>query len=83
MIILAEQLDGFLIEYEDLFYLNADISILFYQIIVIDLYDPKTKYIATCNKWLAKNEDDGQIFRDLILHKETGGIRKGKERNLN
>ena len=34
------------------------------------MQDPNTKYIAVCNKWLAKDEDDGLICRDLILNKE-------------
>ncbi|CAF5154845.1 unnamed protein product, partial [Rotaria magnacalcarata] len=40
------------------------------RIVVTDLYEPKVRYYANCNKWLAKDEDDGQISRDLKLHKD-------------
>jgi len=33
------------------------------------LHDSTTKYFATCNKWLSKDEGDGQTSRDLILKK--------------
>ena len=51
-----------------------------HQIVVTDLYDPDTKYFATCKKWLAKDEGDGQIARDLILHKDAAGGRQSKEK---
>ncbi|CAF0916712.1 unnamed protein product [Rotaria sordida] len=45
------------------------------RIVVTDLNDSKTKYTATCNKWLAKDEDDKQISRELILTKQASGIK--------
>ena len=42
---------------------------------VTDLYEPETKYFATCKKWLAKDEGDGQISRDLMLYKDAAGAR--------
>jgi hypothetical protein len=36
------------------------------------LHDQRTKYVAICNKWLATDEDDGQISRFLFPRKETG-----------
>ncbi|CAM2710921.1 unnamed protein product [Rotaria socialis] len=50
------------------------------RIVVTDLYEPKVRYYANCNKWLAKDEDDGQISRDLKLHKDikSGTINKYK-----
>ncbi|CAF4484729.1 unnamed protein product, partial [Rotaria sp. Silwood2] len=58
---------------------NINISILFYQIVVTDLNDLKTKYIATCNKWLAKDEGDRQIARELILNKQASGIKNNNQ----
>lgn len=45
-------------------YLNKNISI---QIVLTDLHNPTRAYFAICNKWLAKNKDDGQISREFIL----------------
>jgi hypothetical protein len=50
--------------------------------------DPNTKYTGICNKWLAKDEDDGLISRDLVLKKEytgttsapIGGMKKSKKK---
>jgi hypothetical protein len=44
------------------------------------LHDPETKYFATCNKWLAKDEGDGQISRDLMLHKDGKGGKRGRKK---
>ncbi|CAF3778487.1 unnamed protein product [Rotaria sp. Silwood1] len=49
------------------------------RIIVTDLNNPTTKYIAICNKWLAKDEDDRQISRDLILNKQTSEIKRNNQ----
>ncbi|CAF3251609.1 unnamed protein product [Rotaria sp. Silwood2] len=49
------------------------------QIIVTDLSDPETTYFTTCNQWLAKDEGDGQIFRDLILSKQSSGIKQDNQ----
>ena len=35
------------------------------------------KYIFLCNRWLARNEDDGQIVRELVPTDSSGG-RRGK-----
>jgi hypothetical protein len=59
--------------------LNKYILLLLYQIIVTDLRDPNTKYTGICNKWLAKDEDDKQIVRELILTKETTQTKKSKK----
>jgi hypothetical protein len=51
---------------------------------VTDLYDPKTKYFANCNKWFDKDKGDGQISRDLVLHKNQAGDRQSeKQKNCN
>ena len=81
MIIVVDLLDGFLIEQEIILF-KQNPFILFDQIVVTDLRDPKTKYIAICNKWLAKDEDDGLISRDLPLKKEGIEVKKSKKRNL-
>jgi hypothetical protein len=46
------------------------------------LHDPNTKYVAICNRWLAEDEDDGEIVRDLILKKEGTETKKSKEKEL-
>jgi hypothetical protein len=46
--------------------------------VVTDLFDPKTKYFATCNKWLAKDEGDGQTCRDLVFNKNKAGGRESE-----
>ncbi|CAF4587849.1 unnamed protein product [Rotaria sp. Silwood1] len=48
------------------------------RIVVIDMFDPTTKYFANCKKWLSKDEGDGQISRDLILYKD---INRGRGNN--
>ncbi|CAF2908011.1 unnamed protein product [Rotaria sp. Silwood2] len=49
------------------------------QIVVTDLNDLRTKYIATCNKWLAKDEGDRQISRELLLNKQASGIKNNNQ----
>ncbi|CAF0968400.1 unnamed protein product [Rotaria sp. Silwood1] len=49
------------------------------QIIVTNLSDPETTYFTTCNEWLAKDEGDGQIFRDLILNKQSSEMQKDNQ----
>ncbi|CAF1135774.1 unnamed protein product [Rotaria sordida] len=46
------------------------------QIFITDLSNPETTYFTTCNEWLAKDEGDGQISRDLILNKQSNEIKK-------
>ena len=48
------------------------------RIVVTDLKDPKVKYYCPCAKWLAKDEDDGQISRDLIATNDLFSIQKSK-----
>ncbi|CAF2355156.1 unnamed protein product [Rotaria sp. Silwood2] len=48
------------------------------RIVITDMFDPTTKYFANCNKWLSKDEGDGQISRDLMLYKD---INKGGRSN--
>jgi hypothetical protein len=36
--------------------------------------------VAICNRWLAEDEDDGEIVRDLILKKEGTETKKSKEK---
>lgn len=33
-------------------------------------------YVFPCNRWLAKDEDDGQIIRELLPHTTSGKLRK-------
>ncbi len=48
--------------------------------VITDLKDPDVKYYCPCSKWLAKDEDDGQISRDLLA---TDDISKILKSNLN
>ena len=43
-----------------------------------DLKNPKWKYFFPCGQWLAKDEGDGQISRDLVGSRDPLAIRKGK-----
>ncbi|XP_052229243.1 lipoxygenase homology domain-containing protein 1-like isoform X2 [Dreissena polymorpha] len=38
----------------------------FLEKVIIDDCDNSITYTFPCNRWLAKDEDDGQIFRDLV-----------------
>ncbi|CAF1005020.1 unnamed protein product [Rotaria sordida] len=49
------------------------------RIVVTDLHDPKTKYVATCNQWLAKDEGDKQISRELMLNKQISGTKQNNQ----
>lgn len=46
------------------------------RIVITDLKDPGIKYFFPCGKWLAKDEGDGLICRELIAHVDPLGIRK-------
>lgn len=35
------------------------------RVVVTDLKDPRVKYFCPCSKWLARDEDDGQIAREI------------------
>jgi hypothetical protein len=52
---------------------------LLYQIVVTDLHDPRKKYVAICNQWLAKDEEDGKISRDLFFIGDTPQTKKSKK----
>jgi hypothetical protein len=48
------------------------------RLVVTDLKQPRVKYFVPCSRWLAKDEDDGLICRDLpatddhmSIHKRT------------
>ena len=47
------------------------------QVIVDDL-DQSITYKFPCSRWLATDEDDGQIYRDLLVGKGAVDINKGK-----
>ncbi len=47
------------------------------RVVVTDLKDPKVKYFCPCSRWLAKDEDDGQISRDLVATNDLFSIQKG------
>jgi hypothetical protein len=48
------------------------------RVVITDLKDPNVNYFCPCSKWLDKNEDDGQISRDLIATDDLFSVRKGK-----
>ena len=47
------------------------------RVVITDLKDPKINYFCPCSKWLAKDEDDGLISRDLPATDDLTTIRKG------
>jgi len=44
---------------------------------VTDLKNRRWKYYFPCGQWLAKDEDDGLICRDLVGSQDPLGVRKG------
>ncbi|XP_048241483.1 lipoxygenase homology domain-containing protein 1-like isoform X2 [Haliotis rufescens] len=46
------------------------------RVVVTDLNNPKWKYFFPCGQWLAKDEGDGSISRDLIGSRDPMAIRK-------
>ena len=50
-----------------------------FQILITNEADPKTTYSAVCNRWLAKDEDDRQISRDLPLSKSYETAPRARE----
>ena len=48
------------------------------RIVVTDLKNPRWKYYFPCGQWLARDEGDGQICRDLVGSKDPLAIRKSK-----
>lgn len=53
-------------------------SVLLVQVVVTDLTHPTWKYYFPCGQWLAKDEDDGAICRDLAGSKDPLAMRKGR-----
>lgn len=47
-----------------------------------DLRNPKWKYYFPCGQWLAKDEGDGQICRDLTGSLDPLAVRKSKMNDL-
>lgn len=43
--------------------------------------NPHIKYVATCNTWLAKDEGDRQISRELILTKQGGTTQRSETKH--
>jgi hypothetical protein len=48
------------------------------RIVVTDLKNPNAKYYFPCSQWLAKDEGDGLICRDLMAFGNPFEIRKSK-----
>ncbi|GFN87704.1 fibronectin type iii domain-containing protein 1 [Plakobranchus ocellatus] len=46
------------------------------RIVVTDLKNPQWKYFFPCGQWLARDEGDGEICRDLIGNRDPLAIRK-------
>ena len=44
---------------------------------VTDLLNPQWKYYFPCGQWLAKDEGDGAICRELIGSKDQFSLAKG------
>ena len=44
----------------------------------MDDLDQSITYKFPCSRWLATDEDDGQIYRDLLVGKGAVDINKGK-----
>ena len=42
-----------------------------------DLKNPRWKFYFPCGQWLAKDEGDGLICRDLVGSQDPLGVRKG------
>jgi hypothetical protein len=48
------------------------------QVVVTDLNNPRWKFYFPCGAWLAKDEGDGLICRDLVGSSDPLGVRKGE-----
>lgn len=46
------------------------------QVVVTDLKNPQWKFYFPCGQWLAKDEGDGLICRDLLGSQDPLGVRK-------
>lgn len=46
------------------------------QVVVTDVTHPNWKYFFPCGQWLAKDEGDGAISRDLVGSKDPLAMRK-------
>ena len=48
------------------------------RVVVTDLKNPKWKYYFPCGQWLAKDEADGLICRDLLGSRDPLAVRRSK-----
>ena len=48
------------------------------RVVITDLKDATVKFFFPCGKWLAKDEGDGLISRELKAYVDPLGIRKSK-----
>ena len=46
------------------------------RVVVTDLKEPNVKYFLPCSQWLAKDEGDGQICRELSATSDITTLRK-------
>ena len=58
--------------------LKSHIPALTLQVVVTDMKHPKWKYYFPCGQWLAKDEGDGLICRDLLGSRDPLAVRKRK-----
>ena len=49
------------------------------QVVITDLKHRQWKYYFPCGQWLATDEGDGQILRDLLGSLDPMGVRKGQQ----
>ena len=52
-----------------------------WQVIVDDMENNRV-YELLCGRWLAKDEDDGAIWRDLVVAGGPGGAPAGKQQMI-
>jgi len=48
------------------------------QVVISDLKNKQWKYYFPCGQWLATDEGDGQISRDLLGSLDPLGVRKSE-----
>ena len=48
------------------------------RVVVTDLKNPKWKYYFPCGQWLAKDEADGLICRDLLGSRDPLAVRRSE-----
>ena len=69
---------GWLNPFREHWILLTRFYLFLYQIVVTDLKHPRWKYFFPCGQWLAKDEGDGLIIRDLMGSTDPLAARKGK-----